>query len=114
LTTVVAAKKFFDRSPAIVIDQSGIFDSSSAYSLDRIEWNEIDRIEEVRMGTQIFIAIFVRDPDRFIQGEGWQPKMLRTNVSMFGTPILISAASTVLGHTQLLHLLQAKYKEFHN
>lgn len=103
--------KLFDDSPAITLDSEGITDESSLLKFGKIGWNEIERIEEKVLRSQRYIAVYHKDPSRFLKGYGLKSKLAQANYALVGTPITISAVSTTKRHTELLNLLQEQLEE---
>lgn len=81
------------RMPALIVNQSGIFDKSSGLSGYFLRWEEIDSIYISQMGRQRFLSIKLQDPEAFLSRfSGFKAKMMRANMKLVGAPLNISAS----------------------
>ncbi|WP_330442875.1 STM3941 family protein [Flavobacterium sp. C4GT6] len=88
--------KLARNKPAIIVDDKGLTDNASGVSAGLIEWSDILGIEITSVTNQLFISIYVRDPEKYMQNTGLFKKwMMKMNQSIQGTNINIP--KTTLG-----------------
>ncbi|WP_417355686.1 STM3941 family protein [Flavobacterium sp.] len=88
--------KLAGNKPAIIIDDKGITDNASAVSAGLIEWSDILGVEITSVNNQLFISIYVKNPEKYMQNTGLFKKwMMKMNQSIQGTNINIP--KTTLG-----------------
>lgn len=106
--------KLFDTKPALIIDENGIVDNSSAVALGRIPWNDIISITETKYFTQKFITVKLSNPEYYIerQSNKLKRKTLKANFNKNGSPVNISTNSMSIKHDQLLQLLKDRLEAF--
>lgn len=110
LTTIALAKKSFRSSPALLIDNVGITDHSSAVSAGFISWSDIENISRFEIRGQKFIMIQVKDPESFIQKQNspLKRKAMSLNNRLYGTPITISANALEIGFEELYGMIRER------
>lgn len=106
-------KKLRQSAPALVIDDEGIIDHSSAFTVGRVYWKDIFAIQENIITATAFskektIAIILCDPQSFIDRytSTFAKKMMEMNYNTCNTPFHISARSLTITHQELLELLR--------
>lgn len=106
-------KKLFQSKPALIIDNDGLIDHSSAFTVGRVYWNEIFAIEETVFSTSAFskektIAIILCDPNAFVEkyNSKFAKKIMELNNKTLSTPYHISSRALAIRHDELLALLQ--------
>ena len=110
---VVAVRKFFDDSPALVLNPAGLTDNSSAVSAGFVPWKVIQYIDIDHIQGQKFIAIVVENPEAYLaRGNVLQRLLHRGNMRMTGTPINISSQALKIKHQNLLALISAYFAEY--
>lgn len=88
--------KLASNKPAIIIDDKGVTDNASGVSAGLIEWQDILGVEITSVTNQLFISIYVRDPEKYMQNSSPVKKwMMKMNQSIQGTNINIP--KTTLG-----------------
>lgn len=97
------------RVPALIVNQSGIFDKSSGLSGYFLRWEEIDSIYISQMGRQRFLSIRLKDPEAFLSNfSGFKVKMMRANMKLVGAPLNISASTLPMKLEDLITAIQQK------
>ena len=90
---VDALRKLADQSAGLVVDTQGIIDNTSPIRAGRIAWNEVTDVR-VKMAGVKFLALYVKEPHRYISAAGLIRRMLGyLNLAMYGTPLFISAGT---------------------
>lgn len=106
-------KKLFDDAPGLVIDSKGILDNSSAFAAGFIPWDEITTYSTWSAGWSKSLAVFVRNPDRYINRGGFIKVLVnRANYSMSGSSIYISAASLKIKFDELESIFQENLRKY--
>lgn len=92
---VFILKKLRNNAPAIIIDQHGITDYSSAVSVGLIEWDDITGIRKLEgKDTKApFLLIDTALPDKYIAKAGSKIKAgaMKVNKKLYGSPLTIGA-----------------------
>jgi hypothetical protein len=86
--------KLFDTKPALIIDNDGIFNNTSATSDGHmIPWREIKGIRIVKVRSTKFILVDIEKPEVFIKNFGGiTNKLMSANNRMYGTPVSIACS----------------------
>ena len=112
-TGIYGARKIFDKTPGLIIDEKGIFDNSNATSIGLIPWSEITAINTAQVMSTKFLLIFTRDPELVMQKvTGIKRKLMASNWKMFGTPISITSTALKYDFEKLEVLLRKKLQEY--
>ena len=118
LVFVLVIMRLVKRTPSLILNQSGIFDNSSALGGYFLRWEEIDSIfissMTVSMNRQRFLSIKVKDTDRFLSQQGTlKAKMMRANIKLVGAPVNISANTLPIRLEELLEVIKQKSAAAH-
>ncbi len=115
------SKKLFDKKPALVISEHGIYDNTSIFKFGLIPWSDIADIYEESLqasiaSKQYFVTIGLVHPDKYISKETntLKRKLLVANFRNYGSPIHISTNALDTNHEELLKLVTGyfdKYKQ---
>lgn len=111
---VVAAIKFFDNRPGIIIDKNGITDNSSGVNSGGISWKEITGISTAQLQNQRFILLMVNNPEKRIDAEpgNFKRRMMKINYRMYKTPVCINANALQCDFDELNKLLTDSYEYY--
>jgi hypothetical protein len=111
-TLFFSIKKLADKKPGIVIDDSGIYDNSSAVSVGLIPWTDIRQISTVTVMRQEFVIIGVSNPEHYInkQPNFLKRKGMQYNYKNYGSPIAISANGLKCNVKDLVRLLEERIR----
>ncbi len=106
--------KLFSSLPAIQLDSLGITDNASAVSAGFISWNDITEIAPTTVSGQKFIRIQVVNPQEYIsrQTHVFKKKVMRANLSKYGTPLFFSPNNLNSTFEDLLRELQLRLDSF--
>jgi hypothetical protein len=109
-------KKLFDKTPGLIISETGIFDNASGASAGHIPWSDVVEIRETIVAGQHFVNVIVRNPQEYIdkQKNVFKRKLIQANYDSFGTAIGISANGLKCDYLELKTLLQTKLENFKN
>ncbi|MCX7343521.1 MAG: hypothetical protein NT128_05205 [Proteobacteria bacterium] len=107
-------KKLCDNSPGLIITEEGVTDNSSATSVGFIPWEDVIKIEEIKISHQKFINLVLRDPQTYIdkQKSAFKRRAMKMNYNMCGTPVSISANSLKCSYKELKAMLEQKFVEY--
>ncbi len=107
-------KKLRDNSPGLIITEVGVTDNSSATSIGFIPWEDVIKIEEIKVAHQKFINLIVKNPQEYInkQKSAFKRKTMEINYNMYGTVVPISANSLKCKHSELKAMLEQKFADF--
>lgn len=110
LCAIYIARKLFDNSPGLVIDNVGLTDNSSGASAGRILWSDIERLSVLQIHRQKLIMLDVKNPHEYIdrQKSGFKKKMMQMNFKMYGTPLSITSNTLQIEFDELLNILEER------
>jgi len=101
--------RLVQRVPALIVNQSGIFDKSSGISSYFLRWEEIDSIYISSIGRQRFLSIKLNDPEAFLSRQSAiKAKLMRANIKLVGAPVNISASTLPMKLDELVATIQQK------
>jgi len=107
LCLVFALWRLVLRKPALVLDAKGITDTASAVSSGFIPWSDITGMRIVTVRNQKMLGIDVADTDAVIaQYPAFRQWLMRMNVRMVGTPIVIPRAALGISLEKLVPLIE--------
>lgn len=108
---VVFIRRLTDKKPALIIDNKGIMDNSTAVAAGLIPWEDITHIYTRQVMNRKFIMIGISNPDTYIdrQSSRFKKRMTRTNLKAYGSPISISANGFKTDFTSLLAILNERW-----
>ena len=109
--------KALGNKAGLIITDKGLYDYSSAISTGFITWSEIKKTSHSYLGSNIFMLIMVKKPEKYIARQKWLIKRIamRLNYKMSGTPIhiLVSFLDTDI-HTLYSLMTEKRYQKVEN
>ena len=66
LCGLYSIKKLLNTDPGLVLDSAGIIDNSSAVSVGRISWQDLEGINITWIQGQRFITLYVTNPQKYL------------------------------------------------
>lgn len=88
--------------PALVLDDTGLYDNASALGAGFIGWDSIHDVVLVDFQKQPMISIVVTDPEAVLSHvSGLKRKAMRANIRLLGTPVNIPKTMVPLSLEQL-------------
>lgn len=112
-SAIYTIKKFFDPKAAILFTEKGIEINTSAIAGQFITWEEITGFNIGRVQRSKFLLIHVKNPDRFLSKVNILNKLLiKMNISMYGTPISLAAASINSTLEELVEIVIAEQQKY--
>jgi hypothetical protein len=113
-------KKLFDKWPALIISEEGLYDNASIFKLGFVPWRNVLRVYEQTIQASIaskqrFICITLSPPGNYLikAGSAWKKRIMKANTDSFGLTLRISVSGLKAKHTDLLSLLKC-YSEKYN
>lgn len=105
--------KVRETSPGLIISKDGILDNSSAISVGKIYWTDIEDIDELKIAREKLIRIKLKNPQDYIdrQSSSIAKRMMTMNNKMYDSPIHISANALKISFDELFLLLNEKREE---
>ena len=98
------------RKPGLIINDEGIIDHSSYVGVGLTKWENINRIEAINVcGTPLIFLYLNRPEEPLEKAPAWQKFWLKRNLTMFGTPLSISATTLNCTFQQLLAAVTEKF-----
>lgn len=102
---------FFNRTPGLIVDETGITDHSTGIAVGLIPWSDITDISEQNVFGQKFINIHVKNPDDYLARikSPWKKKLIQINWKSFGMLLSISSNSLKVSFDGLQILLRERW-----
>ena len=117
LLLLIILPKALGNKAGLIITDKGLYDYSSAISTGFITWSEIKKTSHSYLGSNIFMLIMVKKPEKYIARQKWLIKRIamRLNYKMSGTPIhiLVSFLDTDI-HTLYSLIKKKRYQKVEN
>ncbi|MET3978941.1 hypothetical protein ABIB62_001510 [Mucilaginibacter sp. UYP25] len=106
------ANKMFDAGPGFVIDNNGIVDNSSPFSVGFIPWVDVVSLSVIEIGSQKFMVVKVEDAEGYIkrQSNVLGRRAARMNYRMYGSPINISTSTLRISFEDLYEQVNERWK----
>src|SRR5690349_17906865 len=113
----VSILKLFDSRPALVIDEKGIFNNTTAGHAYQINWEHITgiRIGQTGSSSTKYILLDIDDPEGFLrQRTGLNKIFMKGTYKMDGTPVFIAASRLPCSFDELLQVLNERLYLYKN
>ncbi len=113
LVGIVITKKIFDTNAGLIIKDEGILDNASGVSAGLVLWADIKEIKVVKVMSQKFLMIIVKNPQEYIgrQSNVLKKKGMQMNYDYYGSPVSISSNALKIDFDSLHELLQQRFSE---
>lgn len=107
------AKKLFDTTVGLRIDDKGITDNSNAVSVGLIEWDDITGIQSLEIASSKMLLIKIKNPEKYINRATnlLSKKAMKANNSMYGSPISIISNSLKIKFSKLEELILSELEK---
>ena len=103
---LVAIRKLFDSSPGLVLDEHGLTDNSSAFSVGFIPWADITGFEPRQIHNQRILYVLLSDPEKFIgKFKPLKRALLSANMKIAASPVAVTSSSLAIGFDDLVSLV---------
>ena len=110
--SIYGARKFFDKSIGLTIDDNGINDNTNASSAGLINWSDITEIKTKQVMSTKFLLIFISNPDKYLdRASGFKRKLMKGNMKMYGTPLSITSNTLKYSFSDLEKLILGRLKD---
>jgi hypothetical protein len=111
---IYLAKKLRDNLPGLVINGEGIIDRSNGFTVGHIPWADIAGVTTHAVMSQRFILLKLKNPEAYInrQSGALLRQAMKMNLSMYGSPVSISANGLACNFDELLLILREKFDEY--
>lgn len=85
-----AIKQISSKKPALIIDQKGITDYSSAIKAGLVEWKDIEDVQFTEYMGQLFLSIYTYDKNLIIdRSHGMQKMLYKANTKLIDSQVNI-------------------------
>ena len=82
---ILSIIRLCNSDPVVIIDQDGFIENTSLASVndEKISWSQVERIENLFIGKESYVSIFLKDTDRFMsQLPAAKSKVVKTNMDL--------------------------------
>ena len=106
------ASKLRDPKPAILIDERGITDRTTAVAYGLIPWEDITSVEPHTTFGQHFVLLNVADPEAYVDKAptAFARRAARQNLKLTGSPIALNPNGLKMPFKELLHLVRQEHE----
>ena len=110
LCGLYAAYRLAIRRPAVVIDRTGITDTSNAFAPGHLDWNDIDCVLVYEYHKQPMLGILPKNLDLFLDRQNASRRAYyKMNLALKLPPVNIAQVILPMKVTELARLLHARY-----
>ena len=107
------SKELSYKTIALTIDEHGIFDNSYRSELGLIPWSDIKEIKTEYISAGKSLLIFPENPEKYLnEAEGSKRKLMKKNIRMSGTPLVISSETLKRSFKSLEKFIDDKFNEY--
>ena len=107
------SKELSHKTIALTIDEHGIFDNSYRSELGFISWSDIKEIKTEYISAGKSLLIFPENPEKYLnEAEGSKRKLMKKNIRMSGTPLVISSETLKRSFKSLEKFIDDKFSEY--
>ena len=105
-----AAYRIVIRRPAVVVDPTGITDTSHPFGVGYLGWGDIDRVVLYRYQGQAMLGIYPKNLETLLSRlEGVRSKYIRANLALGCAPVNLAQVMLPMGLAELAALMHARY-----
>lgn len=110
LCGLYAAYRIVVRRPAIVVDATGLTDTSHPFGVGYLSWDEIDRVVLYKYQGQGMLGIYPKNLDTLMSRlEGMRSKYMRANLALGCAPVNLAQVMLPMKLADLADLMRARY-----
>jgi hypothetical protein len=106
--------KLTDTNVGLRLDSEGLYDNSSAASLEHIRWQDITGIETVEVASTKMLVISISNDEEYINNASnfFVKYLLKGNKKMYGSPVVISSVALKTDFDSLKSLVKSSWRRF--
>ena len=106
----VIVKKLRDPAPGLMLTPEGFVDNSGGLVTGSIAWADVTGLRELEIMRQKMLVVVLRDPTSYLaqQNNPFKRQLMKTNLSSYGSPIIISANALECTYPELVELFKAR------
>jgi hypothetical protein len=110
---IFIARKLFDNSPGLIIDQYGITNNANAINMGLIEWEDITGIKIEQIRSTKFLILYTNAPEKYINSTKniVAKQALKMNNKIYGSPISITSNSLKIDFDDLENLIRSEFEK---
>ena len=99
--------------PALVVDDTGFSDRSSAMAVGRVLWSDVTSVSEQSIFRTPLIVVNVREPEAYVARLGRFPRVAaRANVHLVGSPVTLASVGLKTSFSSLYTLLRDGFEQY--
>ena len=115
LCLVLLVREYFIKKFNIIINGEGIIDNSSFASVGMIKWEDIISIKHTTVMSQKLLFVNVKNPKDYINSQNAIKNiLLKINLKMYGTPIILSSNSLNCNFYKLEEIIVNSLSRYRN
>ena len=110
----VSIRQLLANQLILIIDKKGINVNPKKSQTEFIEWKNIKGFSELKIQSQKFVIIDVDNSEYWIENEenGMRKKLMKFNVSNYGSPFNLSANSMQMNYAELMKTLNENLNKY--
>ena len=99
--------------PALVVDDTGFSDRSSAMAVGRVLWSDVTSVSEQSIFRTPLIVVNVREPEAYVARLGRFSRVAaRANVHLVGSPVTLASVGLKTSFSSLYTLLRDGFEQY--
>ncbi|WP_291285698.1 STM3941 family protein [Flavobacterium sp.] len=113
VSIILIATKTLKNKYGLILTEEGIIDLSSVVSIGLIHWKDIKGIKEKKVMSTEFLLIDLHNPNEYLDKAKNKLvlNLLKSNLSMYGTPIALSSVALQCSFHKLKTMLNDNYQK---
>jgi len=110
----ISTRRLFKSELALIITSEGINVNPKKSLLDFIKWDDIQKIEEIKIQNTRIVIIRVKNPQHWLDKEtsSFRRKLMQFNLTNYNSPFNISAAGLDISSDKLVETLNTYFDRY--
>lgn len=106
LAGIAMSRKILDSSPALIVDDRGLTDNTSAFSAGFVPWSDITGFEVRQIQRQRVLYVRLKDPEKYIaRFSPVRRALFRASQRLGASPVTLTSSSMAIGFDEMVTLV---------
>lgn len=105
---IIIFKKLFSGKPALILNDDGITDNTSATSVGLIEWGDVIGVNTFVISSTKLLVLEVNDPEKYINRSksGISKRALQHNFRRYTSPVVLNVNNLAMKYDKVVELIE--------
>ena len=113
LCALFILRMLFCNKPALIVDEHGITDNSSAIAIGFIPWKDIETFTLMNVTTETFIKVEVKNIEEYLNKvSSFKRKVIKTNIALGHGAVLINLNTTEVKPKNVIKDMQKLFDKY--